>query len=151
MRTKADWSTRELAEPDCADLPPGFGDLAGGVSEDERALLLVCSRFFAPPVLDALRQTHTTAPTAAEKDLDALTEDASEETRQNLAERLAPDLDRHRQEHPLLQEFAEQGAASYGPRNWSAFLHAVAELHNPAQIDVLQRANVILDRDKPAG
>ncbi len=140
-----------LRHPDCADLPPGFGGLAGGVSEDERAFLLVCSRVLAPPVLDVLRETHTPAPTAAEKDLDALSEDASEETRQDLAERLAPDLDRHRQKHPLLQELAEQGAASHGPRNWSVFLQAVVELYNPAQIDVLQRANVILDRNRPVG
>ncbi|WDZ86584.1 MerR family transcriptional regulator [Micromonospora cathayae] len=140
-----------LRQPDRTDLPPGFGHLAGDLSEAERAFLLVCSRVLDPQVLDTLRETYTSTPTAAGKDLDALTEDASEETRQNLAERLAPDIDRDRQKHPRLRELAEQGAAGRGPRNWLVFLRAVVELYNPAQIDVLQRVNVILDRDEPGG
>ncbi|RAO29966.1 hypothetical protein PSN13_05165 [Micromonospora saelicesensis] len=135
-----------LRHPDRVDLPPDFGHLAGDLSEGERAFLLVCSRVFEPSVLDTLRKTHTVAPTAAEKDLGALTEDASEGTRQRLAERLAPEIDRNRQKYPRLRELAEQGAAGQEPRNWSVFLHAVVELYEPAQIDVLQRANVILDR-----
>ncbi|WP_433389527.1 MerR family transcriptional regulator [Micromonospora sp. KLBMP9576] len=136
-----------LEHPGRADLPPGFGDLAGDLAEDERAFLLVCSRVIEPSVLATLRETCTSTPTAAEKDLHALTEDASEQARQGLAERLAPEIDREQQKHPRLRELAEQGAAGQEPRSWSVFLHAVVELYNPAQIDVLQRANVILDRD----
>ncbi|MER7586489.1 MerR family transcriptional regulator [Micromonospora sp. NPDC127501] len=145
----------ELAEifrqPDRVDLPPGFGHVAGDLSEDARAFLLVCSRVFEPSVLDTLRETLGAAPSTAEKEFDALAEDASEQTRQELAERLAPDVDRGRQKHPRLRELAEQGATGHGTRNWMAFLRSVVELHNPAQIDVLQRANAILDRDAPAG
>ncbi|MFF0257183.1 MerR family transcriptional regulator [Micromonospora zamorensis] len=140
-----------LRQPERADLPPAFGDLAGDLSDDERAFLLVCSRVFDPQVLDSLRETYTSTPTPAGKDLDALSEDASEEARQGLAERLAFEVDRDRKRHPRLGELAEQGAAGHGPRNWLVFLRAVVELHNPAQIDVLQHVDVILDRDEPVG
>ncbi|WP_229403291.1 MerR family transcriptional regulator [Micromonospora okii] len=135
-----------LRQPECVDLPPGFGDFADGLSEDARAFLLVCSRVFEPSVLGTLRETLGATPTNAEKELDTLAEDASEQTRQELAERLAPDVDRSRQRYPRLWEFVERGTTGHGPRNWMAFLRSVVELHNPAQIDVLQRANAILDR-----
>ncbi|MET8121119.1 MerR family transcriptional regulator [Micromonospora sp. NPDC005189] len=135
-----------LRQPERVDLPPGFGHLAGDLSEGEQAFLLVCSRVIDPQMLDTLRKTSTAAATTAEEDLYALTEDASEETRQELTERLAPDVYRRLQKHPRLWELAEQGAAGSGPDNWLVFLQAVAELYNPAQIDVLQRVNVILNR-----
>jgi DNA-binding transcriptional MerR regulator len=129
-----------------AALPPGFGEVTGDVSAADQAFTLLGSRIFEPWVMDALRDLLTMPRTEAARQFDALTEEASDETRQRLAERFAPDIHRGQQKHPRLKELADQGAAGKDPHTWSVVLQAVVELYNPAQIDVLQRANAILDR-----
>ncbi len=156
MRNRGGWSTRELAgttlktvrhyhrlrlpeEPErAANSYKQYGPAPDPATAD------------TTPDWRPVPSASSESATAAENDLDALAEDASEEARQNLAERLAPDVHR-RQKHPHLREFAEQDAAGHRPRNWPVFLHAVVELYNPAQIDVLQRVNVIRDRTSPTG
>jgi DNA-binding transcriptional MerR regulator len=139
-----------LRHRNLADLPPGFSEVAGDLSEGERALLLIGSRVFEPGVMEALRELYTTPRTDVAREFDALTDEASEETRQRLAERYAPEIVRERQQHPRLKEFADQGRVGGDPRTRSVLLHGIVELHNPAQIDVLQRIHTIIYRDTPA-
>ncbi|MFY1689528.1 MerR family transcriptional regulator [Plantactinospora sp. WMMB782] len=140
-----------LRHPDRAELPPGFGEVAGGLSEDERAFLLVCSRVFEPWVLDILRELHSAPRTAVATEFEALAEDASDETRQSLAERYAPEVHREQQKYPHLRKLSDDGAAGRGPRNWDVFLRGIVELYNPAQIDVLQRVEAINARNGRSG
>ncbi|KXK63995.1 MerR family transcriptional regulator [Micromonospora rosaria] len=133
-----------LRQRELAELPPGFGENAGALSDAERAFLLVCSRIFEPWVMETLQEMQTEPRSAVGREFDALTEEASEETRQRLAERYAPEVLRVQQDHPRLTTLKEQGAGVHGPRHWSAFLQGIVEMYNPAQIDVLQRVNVIL-------
>ena len=127
-----------------ADLPPGFGHFAGDSSEAERAFLLLSAQIFKPWVADTLRELHAAPRSATAREFEALTEEASEETRQSLAERYAPEIRREQEQHPRLKELGDQSTAGVDPRAWSAFLQGIVELYNPAQIDVLQRANAIL-------
>ena len=80
-------------------------------------------------------------PAAAE--LDHLPADADEATRKDLAERLAPHIRAVREAHPGLTE-----ARSDAPRGArfaeKAIDAAMADLYNPAQLDVLRRAGEIL-------
>ncbi|WP_033342888.1 helix-turn-helix domain-containing protein [Catenuloplanes japonicus] len=127
-----------------AELPPGFAAIAGDLSEADRAFLLLSSRIFDPALMDVLRRQHTTPRSAAGLEFDALTDDSTDEERQSLAERYAPEMRRELQE-PRLQEFTDQVVAgTVEPRAWSVLLQGIAELHNAAQIDVLQRANALL-------
>ncbi len=80
-------------------------------------------------------------------ELDALTEEADEATRQDLAERYAVEVGRDLAAHPVLSEAAEGIRAGGDPRTQPVLLHAVAELLNPAQIDVLQRMHAIVYPD----
>ncbi|MFG1925269.1 hypothetical protein [Cryptosporangium sp. NPDC048952] len=73
-----------------------------------------------------------------------LTEDASEEARQNLAERFALEVQRQHREHPRLHELAERARSGGDPRIWAVVVQGIAELHNSAQRDVLQRVNAIV-------
>ncbi|WP_433529699.1 MerR family transcriptional regulator [Micromonospora sp. CA-263727] len=140
-----------LRHRNLADLPPGFSEVAGDLSESDRAFLLIGSQIFEPEVMDALRELHTTPRSDVSREFDALTDEASEETRQRLAERFAPEIVREQQEHPRLKDLADQGRVGGGdPRARSVLLHGIVELHNPAQIDVLQRIHAIIYRDNPA-
>ncbi|MDG4791491.1 MerR family transcriptional regulator [Micromonospora sp. WMMD1102] len=140
-----------LRHPDRAELPPGFGEVAGGLSDDERAFLLVCSRVFEPWVLETLRELHSVPRTVLAAEFEALAEDASDETRQSLAERYAPEVYREQQKHPNLRKLSDEGAAGRGPHNWEVFLRGIVELYNPAQIDVLQRVEAINARNAGSG
>lgn len=130
-----------LQHPHLADLPPGFAEVAGDLPEADRMFLLISSRVFGPTVMNTLRELHEKPRTGAAKDFAAITEESSEETRQQVAERYAAE-----QDHPQLLKLAEQTMADADSRTTSVVLQGVVELYNPAQIDVLQRMNAILYR-----
>ncbi|BBX09717.1 hypothetical protein [Mycolicibacterium gadium] len=80
-------------------------------------------------------------PAAA--DLDNLAADASEETRQALAERLVPYIRAVREANPGLDD--SRADAPRGKRFADKVIDdAMAELYNPAQLDVLRRAGELL-------
>ncbi|MBM2618617.1 MerR family DNA-binding transcriptional regulator [Actinoplanes sp. LDG1-06] len=136
-----------------ADLPPGFGQAAAELSDTDRAFLLLSERIFEPQMMDTLREIHDTPPSAEAREFTALTDDATDEQRRSLAERYAPEIRRERDRYPDLTHLAREGAAGKGDqRMWSVVLQGIAEMHNAAQIDVLQRVNDIIDHeDGPAG
>ncbi|UJW28404.1 MerR family transcriptional regulator [Saccharothrix sp. AJ9571] len=133
-----------------ADLPAGFEADVAGVSEANRALLLLCSRIFGPPIMAALQELHSVPPTSVDVDFDALTEEAGEAERQRLAERMVPEAHRHQRDFPSLTDLAAQsphGAASA----MSVVVQGLVELYNPAQVDVLKRVAAFLkEKGTPA-
>jgi DNA-binding transcriptional MerR regulator len=135
---------RVLRQPDLVELPPGFeGDVAR-VSDADRALLMVYSTVLDAPAMTALRKLQAMPRDPVEARFDALPTDADEETRQRLAEEYAPVAQRQRANHPSLTDEAASKALAK-----PVVLHGLAELYNPAQIDVLQRMNKIMGLGSP--
>jgi DNA-binding transcriptional MerR regulator len=128
------------------DLPPDFAapDAVAKMPDADRQLIVVLSRVLGPrgrqAYADLINDTHED-PTAHE--FDVLPADADEAARQDLAERLAPYIRSVRQAHPGLTE-----AGLDAPRGArfaeKAIEDAMADLYNPAQLDVLRRAGEIL-------
>lgn len=132
------------------DLPPDFvaPDAAAKMTEADRKLVVVLSRVLGPQGMqvyaDMMRETPED-PTAAE--FDDLAADADEATRMDLAERLAPYIQSVRDAHPGLAE--SRSDAPRGKRFADrAIDHAMADLYNPAQLDVLRRAGEIVRAER---
>jgi DNA-binding transcriptional MerR regulator len=127
------------------DLPPGFDDgNVADLSDVERSLLMVYSRVLDATAMSTLRELHSTPRPAVQAEFDALPPDADEATRQRLAEDYAPVARRQFEDHPSLKDVATSEALSR-----PVVLHGLVELYNPAQIDVLQRLNTLLELTPP--
>jgi DNA-binding transcriptional MerR regulator len=128
------------------DLPPEIAPAADGaeLSDTDRSFVVVLSRVLGPQGLQAyaeMLQNLPVNPDASEfYDLPA---DADERTRQNVAERLVPYARVVRAEHPGLNTLKVD--APRGARFVERTLgEAMKDLYNPAQIDVVQRTEVLL-------
>lgn len=120
------------------DLPPHMGLAATGteLTEADRAFVTVLSRVLGPTALDAYRellQSPGTLP--AGREFDDLPADADERTRQELAERLAPQV------RELLTDFPGLTDTTDAPARGAeeTVRMAIRELYNPAQVDVMRR------------
>ncbi|MFK4066614.1 MerR family transcriptional regulator [Streptomyces sp. NPDC029674] len=78
------------------DMPPDFRTLADNLPETQRSLLLAYSSILTPAAMAAIREQLSAPRGDLEAEFAALDEDAPDEVRQRLAERLAPDV---RQQH----------------------------------------------------
>ena len=125
-----------------ADLPPGFHAVAGEAPDAERSLLLLFSRVLKPSAMAALRELRAQSPDSVGAEFDALPADASEDVRQDLAERFAPIARRQRRDFPSLVDPASpQGEAVA----MSVVVQGLVEVYNPAQLDVLPRLDALLE------
>ncbi|MCO8270240.1 MerR family DNA-binding transcriptional regulator [Actinoplanes sp. TRM 88003] len=132
-----------LRHPELIDAPPGLEVHESGLSALDRTFMLLTSRIFEPEVLDLMRAAAAEPPTEVAAEFEALPEDATDDVRQHLAERYAPEIRRHAERHPLVTEAVDKVRAGGDPRTQPVLLRAIVELFNPAQIDVLQRAYAI--------
>ncbi len=124
------------------DVPAGFEDLAGKLSEPDRALMLVYSQLYDESAMADLKTMIDVEPDAASVEFDALTPDADDAVRQRVAEALAPQLARHLDDYPWLSQ--PSGHVSKSLRvTQETFLETVVELYNEAQLDVLGRASIL--------
>ncbi|GAB7039398.1 MULTISPECIES: helix-turn-helix domain-containing protein [Catenuloplanes] len=139
----------ELAEalrrPHLADLPAGFGEFPEGLPDTDRALFMISAQVLDPEAMNLLRDLPVEPRSAETVEFDTLPADADEATRQSLAERFAPEIRLGWETHPELAALGDDG----GPLTSPVMLRSIAELYNPAQIDVLQRINAML-RPPPA-
>jgi hypothetical protein len=126
------------------DLPPGFDEFPADLSEADRAVLLVYSRVFGPAALSALRKVQSVPRSPAAVEFDALPTDASEDTRQRLADRYLPEVRQLYQDHPALKDPAAQAPQGEAFAS-SVIVRTLVELYNPAQLDVLRRLNALLE------
>ncbi|MCR2825767.1 MerR family transcriptional regulator [Microbacterium sp. zg.Y909] len=130
-----------------ADAPAGFASVAAHLSEADRSIIHIYTRLYDDDALaDLRRMVEVDAESGAVGDeVSALPAEADEATRQRLAERLAPTLARNLIDYPWLTDPAAR--VSRGTRGarvtHQTFVEAVAELYNPAQIDVLTRAGLL--------
>lgn len=131
------------------DLPPDFVPQAAvaKMTDADRSLVVVLSRVLGPQGLQAYADLIRDAPDdPAANALDELPADADEQTRAELAQRLAPYMRKVREAHPGLQD--SRTDAPRGARFVERTIaDAMAELYNPAQRDVLRRAEELLKAD----
>lgn len=133
------------------DLSPEFvpPDAVAKMSHADRSLVVVLSRVLGPEglkVYAGLLENASVEPSVA--DFDDLPADTDEATRQDLAERLVPYIRAINAAHPGLPE--SRADAPGGARFADATIaEAVSELYNAAQLDVLRRANEILQNSAP--
>jgi len=126
------------------DLPAGFGSVASGLSDADRALILIYSRVFDQSGMADLRQMLIDShgdPVGAE--FDALPPDADEPTRQALAERYAPVTQSLTAKYPWLEDPGARTTLGKSAAE-SLITDALVDLYNSAQLDVLHRSHLII-------
>ena len=127
------------------DLPPELAPAARvELSDADRSFVAVLGRVLGPEqrqVWAAMLQDLPDDPVAAE--FDDLPGDAEEPTRQGVAERMVPYIRALRARHPDLQNPGTD--APRGARFVERTVgEALRDLYNPAQLDVLQRTEVLI-------
>lgn len=117
------------------DLSPEFASVS--LTGADRALLVVLGLVLDPAERAAVAELlRTQPPTEAGREFEALPADAPEDRRRELAERMAPEGVELRRRHPDLPELSAAGAGTAVGR---AYWTALADIYNPAQLDVLRR------------
>ncbi|CAM02074.1 DNA-binding transcriptional MerR regulator [Saccharopolyspora erythraea NRRL 2338] len=132
-----------------AELPPGFDWIDAETPDADRSLLLLYSRVFGPSTMAALQELNSAPRTPVAAEFDALPADASEAARQQLAERYIPEILQQYRDHPSLED-PSAGAPQGQALTMSVVGQALAELYNPAQLDVLRRVNALLEENRRA-
>ena len=125
-----------------ADAPAGFEGVAARLSPADASMLHVYSQLYDEDAMADLRRMVEAGGGPVDDDIDALPPDADEATRQNLAEKLAPILAQHRADHPWLRDQEPHLSRGAGVTR-ETVVAAIAGLYNPAQRDVLARADAL--------
>ncbi|MFC4565155.1 MerR family transcriptional regulator [Nocardiopsis mangrovi] len=125
-----------------ADVPAGFESVASRLSQADRSIVHIYTRFYDEDALSDLRRMIEADTDTVGDDINAMPADADEATRQRLAERLAPILARNLVDYPWLSDPAARFTKSEHATR-QTIIEALIELYNPAQIDVLRRAGVL--------
>lgn len=127
-----------------ADVPAGFESVASRLSESDRSIVHIMTRFYDDDALEDIREMSADETDDTGPDIENLPADADEQTRQALAERVAEIIAKHLANYPWLRE-----PAAHLPRgselSIQTFGNALTELYNDAQLDVMFRANTIAE------
>lgn len=149
MRRAREQVAAMLREPAGGEAPPGFGDVSARLSDSDRSIIGIYSLVFDDETMADVRRMIEAEPADIDAAFAGLDADADERIRQELAERMAPLLGRHLDAYPWLGEppprRTRDGADASG-----MLTQALAELYSGAQLDVLRRALLIVDRDRSA-
>jgi len=125
-----------------ADGPVGFEAVASRLSTRDSSMIHIYTQLFDMEALADVQRMAADAPDETDADIDSLPADADEATKQELAERLAETLAQNFVDYPWLSDPAAHLSKS-GLVTAQTFVDAMVELYNPAQLDVLVRANTI--------
>ena len=125
-----------------ADSPVGFASVASRLSTRDSSMIHIYTQLYDVDALADVRRMASDAPDDTNAEIDSLPADADEQTRQELAERLATTLTQNFIDYPWLSDPAAHLSKS-GLVTAQTFVDAMVELYNPAQLDVLVRANTI--------
>lgn len=128
------------------DLPADLGTLADDLPEAQRSLLLAYSSILTPRAMAAIKDQLSAPHSDVAARFQALPADAPEDLRQRLAERLAPEARQQLRDHPFLSDL-EASSRRGMARAQSVVVQAFVEYYNEAQLDVLQRVNMLLSED----
>lgn len=126
-----------------AELPAGFSEVGGHLSEADRALVMIWSRVYDESAMDDLRTILRDEPRTSDDDeFDSLPADADRAARRRLGAALAPGMGRLFEQYPWLADPGDQ--ALRGSASATATVGAaVTELYNQAQLEVLYRAYLV--------
>lgn len=129
------------------DLPPELAPAGrAGLSAADRSLMVVLAQVVGPGRLQSLVDLVEVVPVEISgREFDDLPADADEPTRRDLAVRMAEGARELREQIPELPDLAAPGSGS-GARTLDV---AMAELYNPAQVDVIRRMRSL--RREPPG
>ncbi|MHC5796472.1 helix-turn-helix domain-containing protein [Lacisediminihabitans sp. FW035] len=126
-----------------AELPTGFSNVAGELSEADRALVLIYSRLFDEATMADLQGMVQEQPrTDVDKEFDMLHADADRATRRKLGKLLAPAMKAGLDKFPTLKSPIAQSPTRAGSAR-NAVEAAMHELYNIAQLEVLYRSHLI--------
>lgn len=127
-----------------ADVPAGFESVASRLSENDRSIIHIMTRFYDEDALEDIREMTADETDDTGPDIDNLSADADDRTRQDLAERVAAIIVKDLIKYPWLRD-----PAAHFPKgsdiSTRAFGDALTELYNGAQVDVLFRAHRIAE------
>ncbi|GAB2487946.1 MerR family transcriptional regulator [Promicromonospora xylanilytica] len=126
------------------DLPSGFGSVARTLPERDRSLIMIYSQIYDQSALSDLRQILDETPrTDADREFDDLPADADKATRRRLAEHFAPIIARLQEAYPWLSDPETRSVKASGTVE-TTMIESLRELYNPAQLEVLYRADLII-------
>lgn len=124
------------------DVPAGFEGIAATMSDADRSLMLIYEQLYDESAMTDFRQMVQAEPDDASVEFDTLPPDADDDTRQRLAEVMAPKLAQHLADFPWLLQPAEHLSKSERVTQ-ETFVETYIELYNQAQLDVLVRAGAL--------
>lgn len=125
------------------DMSADFGTLTDDLPEAQRSLLLAYSSILTPEAMAALREQLSEPRGDLDAEFAVLDEDAADEVRPRLAERMAPDVRRQQGDHPGLADLGSSLRRETVVAE-SVVVHALVEFHHCAHLDVLRRVHAIL-------
>lgn len=127
-----------------ADAPAGFSAVAARLSEADTSILHVYSRLYDAEAMTDLQQlvAEDIESNTASREVDDLSPDADEATRQRLAEAMAPLMAKNITDYPWLREPGSRFSTSE-EASAETIVAALLELYNPAQLDVFHRASLL--------
>jgi DNA-binding transcriptional MerR regulator len=133
------------------DLPPEIAPATAhaALTAADRSLVVVLTRVLGPSGLDAYREMlQDTDPDPTVGGFDDLPEDADEQTRADLADRMVPFVRGLHARYPRLRDIGADapGGADFAMRTMGV---ALRELYNTAQLDVLRRVHDRLQAPPP--
>ncbi|QAY73434.1 MerR family transcriptional regulator [Agromyces protaetiae] len=131
-----------LREQAPAHVPVGFTSVASRLSEADSSMVHIYTQLYDDEALADMQKMVEADLDDVAADIERLPDDADEATRQALVERLARTLARNFRDFPWLTDPASHLSKS-GRITAETFAEAVMELYNPAQLDVLVRANAL--------
>jgi DNA-binding transcriptional MerR regulator len=136
-RLELDLILRNSARP---DLPPdiALASRHSELTEADESFATYLSSVLDPPALDAYSEMLRIPTTPAGAAFDELPSDADESTRADLARRMIPEVAALTEKYPGVFE----GLTARGERTVQDVKDVVAELYNPAQLDVLRRVGL---------
>lgn len=128
------------------DVPHGFEPVARGLSDNDRAMLLIYGQVLDENAMGEIRELLSRRDPLNDE-FDALPADADEAAIQDLAERTAVPLAAARAVFPVVDD-AVQFSRHSAERTVRTLSQALGDLYHPAQLEVLRRAAVIVTTDR---
>ncbi|MGP6177681.1 MerR family transcriptional regulator [Microbacterium sp. A196] len=131
-----------LREDAPADAPAGFESVSSRLPESDCSLLHISGQLYDAHAMADLRRM-VEADEAVDRigaQVQLLAPDADEASRERLVRLLAPIFAQNLTDYPWLRNHSEHLSRSESVV-WQTLSEAVAELYNPAQRDVLERAS----------
>lgn len=142
QRARAELATL-LHERTPIDVPTDFGSVAERLSAADRAVIAISSTFYDEKAMGDIKSMIEAEPTDLDEEINTLSPDASESTRQRLAEQVARTIAQHQRDFPWLKDPGSRLTKTQAVVEETA-VRSINDLYNEAHRDVLRRAILLL-------